>query len=104
MKKTMILAACLMIWPTIRAQQAQNGEQLPVARLEQQVLMLENAHADGVAVFTVDKELVNQLAFHHKAQLTVEVNRFFVLFIDNQVKLVEIQNVEPVIHRQLRCP
>lgn len=42
MKKTMILAACLMIWPTIRAQQAQNGEQLPVARLEQQVLMLEN--------------------------------------------------------------
>ena len=66
--------------------------------------MLENAHADGVAVFTVDKELVNQLAFHHKAQLAIDMDRFFVLLVHNQVKLVEIQNVESVIHRQLRCP
>jgi hypothetical protein len=62
--------------------------------------MLENAHADGVAVFTVDKELVNQLAFHHKAQLAIDIDRFFVLFVHNQVKLVEIQNVESLIHCQ----
>jgi hypothetical protein len=60
-----------------------------------QVLMLEDAHANGVAVFTVDKELMNQLAFHHKAQLAVDMDRFFVLFIDDQVQLVEIQNVKP---------
>ena len=67
-----------------------------------QVLVLEDAHADGIAVFTVDKEFVYQLTFHHKAQLAVDVNRFFVLFIDYQVKLVEIQDVKSVIHRQLR--
>lgn len=67
-----------------------------------QVLMLEDAHADGIAVFTVDKELVDQLAFHHKAQLAVDMDRFLVLFVHNQVQLVEIQNVESVIHRQLR--
>jgi hypothetical protein len=58
-----------------------------------QVLMLEDAHADGVAVFTVDKELMNQFAFHHKAQLAVDMDRFFVLFIHNQIKLVEIQTL-----------
>ncbi len=66
--------------------------------------MLEDAHANGIAVFAVDKELVNQLAFHYKAQLAVDMDRFLVLFIHNQVKLVEIQNVESIIHRQLRCP
>ncbi len=57
--------------------------------------MLENAHADGVAVFTVDKELVNQLAFHHKAQLAIDMDRFFVLFVHNQVKLVEFRTLNP---------
>ena len=66
--------------------------------------MLEDAHANGVAVFTVDKELVNQFAFHHKAQLAVDMDRFLVLFIDDEIKLVEIQDVESVIHRQLRRP
>jgi hypothetical protein len=30
------------------------------------------------------------------------MDRFLVLFVHNQVQLVEIQNVESVIHRQLR--
>ncbi len=66
-----------------------------------QMLMLENAHAYGVTVFAVNKELMDQFTFHHKAQLTVDMNRFFVLFVDDKVKLVEIQDVKPVIHRQL---
>ena len=60
-----------------------------------QVLMLEDAHADSIAVFTVDKELVNQLAFHHKAQLAVDMDRFLVLFVHNQVKLVEFRTLNP---------
>lgn len=69
-----------------------------------QMLMLENAHADGVTVFAINKELMDQFTFHHKAELTVDMNCFFVLFIDDEVKLVEIQDVKPIIHRQLCRP
>ncbi len=32
-----------------------------------QMLMLENAHAYGVTVFAVNKELMDQFTFHHKS-------------------------------------
>ena len=35
-----------------------------------QMLMLENAHADGVTVFAVTKELMDQFTFHHKARVS----------------------------------
>lgn len=41
-----------------------------------QMLMLENAHADGVTVFAINKELMDQFTFHHKAELTVDMNCF----------------------------
>jgi hypothetical protein len=46
-----------------------------------QMLVLEDTHADGVAVFTIDKELMDQFTFHHKAKLAVDMDRFFILFI-----------------------
>ena len=44
------------------------------------VLMLEQAHANGIAVFAVDKELVNQLAFDHETEFAVDMDRFFFLY------------------------
>lgn len=53
-----------------------------------QILMLEDTHADGVTVLSVNKELVNQLAFHHKTKFAVDVNGFFILFINDQIQLI----------------
>ncbi|SUH37551.1 Uncharacterised protein [Salmonella enterica subsp. enterica] len=41
-----------------------------------QILLLEDTHADGVTVFAVNEELMNQLAFYPKPEFTVDVNRF----------------------------
>lgn len=60
-----------------------------------QILMLENAHADGVAVLTVDEKLMFKHAFDLEAELGVDVDRFFVLLIDNQVELVEFSTEKP---------
>ena len=65
------------------------------------VLMLEQAHANGIAVFAVDKELVNQLAFDHKTEFAVDMDRFFVFFINNQIQLIQIENGKAVVHCQL---
>ena len=53
-----------------------------------QIRLLENTHTDGVAVLAVDKEFMNQFTFHHKAEFTVDVDGFFVLFIDDQIQLI----------------
>ena len=53
-----------------------------------QILLLEDTHADCVAVLTVDKEFMNQLAFDHKPEFTVDVDGFFVLFINDQIQLI----------------
>lgn len=65
-----------------------------------QILLLEDTHADGVTVFAVNEELMNQLAFYSKAEFTVDVNRFFILFIDDQIQFIEIEYGKSVIHRQ----
>lgn len=65
-----------------------------------QILLLEDTHADGVTVFAVNEELMNQLAFYSKPEFTVDVNRFFILFIDDQIQFIEIEYGKSVIHRQ----
>lgn len=65
-----------------------------------QILLLEDTHADGVTVFAVNEELMNQLAFYSKAEFTVDVNRFFILFIDDQIQFIEIEYGKSLIHRQ----
>ncbi len=69
-----------------------------------QVLMLEDTHPDRIAVFPVDKEFMNQLAFDHKAQLTVDVDRLLVLFINDEVQLIEVKYGKSVVHRQFSGP
>lgn len=53
-----------------------------------QILVLEQAHTDGIAIFTVNKEFVDQFTFHHKSELAVDVDRFFIFFIDDKVELI----------------
>lgn len=65
-----------------------------------QVLVLEDTHPDSIAVLTVDKEFMNQLTFDHKAQLTVDMDRLFVLFINDEVQLIEVKYGKSVVHRQ----
>lgn len=65
-----------------------------------QILLLEDTHADGVTVFAVNEELMNQLAFYSKPEFTVDVNRFFILFIDDQIQFIEVEYGKSVIHRQ----
>lgn len=56
-----------------------------------QILMLENAHANGIAVLTVNKEFMHQFTFDRKTKLTINVDCFFILFIDDQIKLIKIK-------------
>ena len=53
-----------------------------------QILVLEQAHTDGIAIFTVNKEFVDQFTLHHKSELAVDVDRFFIFFIDDKVELI----------------
>ncbi len=48
-----------------------------------QILVLEQAHADGVAVLAVNEKLMDQFTLDHKAELTVNMDRFFILFIND---------------------
>ncbi len=63
-----------------------------------QILMLEYAHANGIPILTINKELMHQFTFNRKAKLAVNVNRFFILFIDDQIQLIEIENGEAIVH------
>ena len=53
-----------------------------------QILLLEDTHTYSVAVLAVDKEFMNQLALDHKAKFKVDVDSFFVLFINDQIQLI----------------
>ena len=64
-----------------------------------QILMLEYAHANSIAILTVNKEFMHQFTFDRKTELTINMNRFLILLIDNQIKLIEIKNSETIIHR-----
>lgn len=56
------------------------------------VLRLENTHAQHGAIFTVNEELVDQLAFYLEAQLAVNVDCLRVLFVDDQIQLIQVQH------------
>lgn len=57
-----------------------------------QILMLEYTHANGITILTINKKLMHQFTFNRKAKLAVNVNRFFILFIDDQIQLIEIES------------
>lgn len=48
-----------------------------------QILVLEQAHADGVAVLAVNEKLMDQFTLDHKAELAVNMDRFLILFIND---------------------
>ncbi len=49
-----------------------------------QILVLEQAHADGVAVLAVNEKLMDQFTLDHlKPSLQVNMDRFFILFIND---------------------
>jgi hydroxyacyl-ACP dehydratase HTD2-like protein with hotdog domain len=43
--------------------------------------MLENTHPDGVALFAINKKLVNQFSLHLNARLAVNINGFAVFLV-----------------------
>ncbi len=59
-----------------------------------QILMLEYAHANGIPILTINKELMHQFTFNRKAKLAVNVYRFFILFIGNDSNLLIVFYVQ----------
>lgn len=63
--------------------------------------MLEQAHPNSIAVFAVNEKLVNELALDHKPKLAVDVDRFFIFAVDDEVQLIEVEYGKAVVHCQL---
>ena len=45
---------------------------------------------------------MDQFTLDHKAELAVNMDRFFILFIDNQIQLIQIEHGKAIVHRQPR--
>ncbi len=65
-----------------------------------QILVLEQAHADGVAVLAVNEKLMDQFTLDHKAELAVNMDRFFILFIQRLNTAHWIEHGKAIVHRQ----
>ncbi len=48
------------------------------------------------------KKLMDEFTLDDKAELAVNMDRFFILFIDNQIQLIQIKNRKTVVHGQPR--
>ena len=45
---------------------------------------------------------MDEFTLDDKAKLAVNMDRFFILFIDNQIQLIQIKNRKTVVHGQPR--
>src|SRR5256885_609612 len=59
-----------------------------------QVIVLQQVHADGVAVLAVGEELVDQHAFLHEAYARVDVDGLLVLLVHMEKDLVQVERLE----------
>ncbi len=60
-----------------------------------QILVLEQAHADGVAVLAVNEKLVDQFTLDHKAELAVNLDRFSFSLSTIKYSLYRFSTVKP---------
>ena len=72
--------------------------------LLREIVVLEPAHPQGVAVLPVAEEFVFQLAFYLEAELGVYVDGLFVLGIHDKIQLVQIEDRKRVVHNQRNGP
>ena len=63
-----------------------------------QILMLEYTHANGITILTINKELLHQYTYNRKAKLAVNAHRIFILLINDQIQLKEIENAKAIVH------
>ncbi len=71
---------------------ASAGRQAFCAR---QMLVLEQAHADGVAVLAVNEKLMDQFTLDHKAELAVNMDRFSFSLSTIKYSLYRLSTVKP---------